>query len=153
MADVKSDFLLKAIHSEITARDAYGELIGRIQNSEGKQLMQRLSRDEENHRIRLAARYAAIEGSEYMFDPDIDAGPDFSFLKKSTFSRTDGEEALRLAIGAEIDAVQYYSSQLDDDLCAEDRRMLKDLIRFEKGHKKKLERELKHLVKRNHWNV
>ena len=153
MAGIGDGFLLKAIHSEIIARDAYKDLSNRINDDSGKRTMLALSSDEEGHRTMLAARFKKLFGKEYDFDPDMDAGPDFSFINKSTFGRTDAEEVLRLAIGSEIDAVKYYSSELDQEIDSGDRKMLKTLIKIETGHKKKLERELKRLTKTNHWNM
>jgi rubrerythrin len=69
--------------------------------------------------------------------------PDFTFIEKSVFTFTDAIEALRLCLGAEIDAVYLYSKQMETARTKSDMRMLKSLVRFEKRHKKHLERLIK----------
>lgn len=147
------DFLLQAIHSEIIARDAYADMAEKIKASDGKAVIAAMSKEEEHHRTVLADRYKALAGRDYTFDSNMDAGPDFSFIKESTFGYTGALDALRLALSAEIDAIKHYSHALDGAADREDKKMLTTLIKFEKGHKKKLEKELKKLTSTNHWQM
>ena len=153
MGNDGSEFLLTAIHSEIAARNVYRAIGERVKNLEGRRVMFAMSEEEERHRIALAARYRAVHGEEYRFDPENPSGPDFTFLQKSTFGRTDALEALRLCLGSEIEAIAYYSRALASSADKADKRMLKSLVRFEKQHKKMLEREIKRLETKNHWKL
>jgi|GEM_PF-2369226 len=151
METLGEGFLLQAIHSEIIARDAYSALAEKIRAAGGKAVMAGMSSEEEHHRSVLAGRYKSLTGKDYVYNPEMDAGPDFSFVKESTFGYTGAMDALRLALSAEIDAVRHYSNALAGADNREDKKMLSMLIKFEKGHKKKLEKELKKLARDNHW--
>ena len=153
MAEPTEEILLKAIHSEILARNAYEMLAGRIAVEGGKRVMTTMSKEEEGHRAILAARYLKLTGKEYEFDANIEAGPDFSFIKASAFKYTDALEALKLALSAEIDAIAFYSNAADESSSRSDRGMFKSLLRFEKKHKKILTKEIEKLQKSNHWGV
>ena len=153
MAAIDKSFLHKAIHSEITARDAYASISEKIEVPEGKRVMLVMSAEEEKHRVMLSDRYKTLTGEEFNVDSDSEPGPDFDFIERSTFSRTDALEALTLCLGAEIDAISYYSKELTRATETEDMRMLKALVKFEKKHKKKLEKEIKRLRQTNHWNL
>jgi rubrerythrin len=155
-SDVGSDageFLLTAIHSEIAARDAYRAIGERVKNPEGQRVMLAMSEEEERHRNILADRYRAVHGEEYHYDPGRASGPDFTFLEKSTFGHTDALEALRLCLASEIDAIGYYSRALASTADRADKRILRSLVRFEKRHKKMLEREIRRLETKNHWKL
>ncbi len=150
---VGEEFLLKAIHGEIIARDAYRSIAQKIAVRDGKQVMLAMSVEEDKHREALSDRYQLLTGKGFVFDPNLQPGSDFGFLEKSTFSRTDAVEALSLCLGAEIDAINYYSGELVDATETEDIKMLKTLVKFEKRHKKKLEKEIKRLKETNHWKL
>ena len=98
-------------------------------------------------------RYEDLTGTSFVIDPDLKPGPDFSFIEKSTFSHTDALDALRLCLGAEIDAINYYTRELVEATETPDIKMLKSLIKFEKKHKKKLEKEINRLQDTNHWQL
>lgn len=153
MAEIGEDILLQAIHSEILARNAYEMLAGRIEDEDGRLIMSKMSKEEEAHRSVLAARYHKLTGKEYEFDATLDAGPDFSFIKTSAFKYTDGLEALKLALSAEIDAIEYYSKALKEADHMADKSMFKTLVRFEKRHQKILTKEITKMQKSNHWHL
>ncbi|MBT3274449.1 MAG: ferritin family protein [Spirochaetales bacterium] len=153
MAHPGSDFLVTAIHSEIVARDAYIAIGYKIDVEGGKKVMKAMAAEEDEHRHLLAGRYKTLTGKDFIYNPDLKPGPDFSFIEKSTFGRTDALEALRLALGAEEDAIRFYSGELEKAADRSDVKMLNTLIRFERGHKKKLEKEIKRLQTKNHWNL
>lgn len=150
---VGDEFLHKAIHSEISARDAYKVIANKIEATEGKQVMLDMSAEEDNHHRLLAARYQTLTGREFVFDADLKPGPDFTFVERSAFNHTDAVEALSLCLGAEIDAISYYEGELVEATETEDIKMLKFLVKFETKHKKRLEKELKRLQETNHWNL
>ena len=150
MAQLSEQHQLRAIHGEIIARDLYAKLGEKIDSSDGKTVMLRLSAEEETHRVALAARYRSIHGKEYEYDADLSAGRDYSFLKDSVFGYTQAMEALKLALGAEVDAANMYSQFLNDATERDDIRMLRDLVKFEKQHQKKLRREITKIEKSNH---
>ena len=153
MAQLSEEHLLLAILGEIIARDLYKSLAGKVQVEEAMSVMSALSREEEKHRITLAARYRAITGTDYVYDPNMEAGPDYSFLEKSVFGHTQAIDALTLALGAEIDAAGFYAGMLQTATANDDMKMLKTLVRFEKQHQKTLRKEIARLEKSNHWGL
>jgi rubrerythrin len=153
MAEISEEILLQAIHSEILARNAYEMLAGRIEAQDGRLVMTTMSREEEGHRSTLAARYLKLTGKDYEFDASIESGPDFSFVKASTFKYTDALEALKLALSAEIDAIEFYSTAIKETNGMADKSMFKTLLRFEKKHQKILMKEIAKMQKSNHWKV
>ena len=149
MATIGEDFLAQAIHSEIVARDAYRKLSNRIESEGGKRVMTRMAEEEEGHRVLLSERFHSLNGRPFDESASHDGATDLSFVEKSVFSRTDTLEALKLCLGAEIDAIHRYSFALDSVTEPQDRRMLRLLIRFERGHRKKIERQIGRLTKLN----
>ncbi len=146
------EILLKAIHSEIQSRNAYELLAGRIKPESGRLVMEAISKEEEGHRLALAALYRKLTGADYKFDASMEVGPDLSFIKKSAFKYTDGLEALKLALGAEVDAIALYTEALQKAEKSE-KKTLKSLIRFENKHRKILTREIEKMEASNHWDL
>ncbi len=154
MAETGEEILLKAIHSEILARNVYEMLAGRIEVEDGRRIMRRMSKEEDGHRSTLAARYLKLTGREYQFDAGIKAGPDFSFIKASAFRYTDALEALKLALGTELEAIAFYKKTADEAGSGiGGKRMFASLSRFEKKHKKILTKEIAKMQKFNHWGL
>ena len=153
MADIGEEILLQAIHSEILARNAYEMLAGRIEAKDGRLVMTTMSKEVEGHRSTLAARYHKLTGKDYEFDASLKAGPDFSFIKASAFKYTDALNALKLALSAEIDAIEFYATAIKEADSMADKGMFKTLLRFEKKHQKILTKEIAKMQKSNHWHI
>lgn len=145
--------LLEAIHSEIIARDLYVMLAEKIVVKESKEIMNELSKAEEKHRATLAARYRSLVGKEYEYDPEMNAGPDISFLKDSVFEFTQANEALRIALSGEIDSANFYRRLLETADDNDDIKMLKSLIKYEESHQAIIKAEMKKLEETNHWEL
>jgi rubrerythrin len=148
MSQLSADVLSQAINSEIHARDLYRRLAEKLTIEASRQIMEQLSAEEEQHRQILSNRYRSLFSEDFQPNPKGPKGPDFSLLQSSTFAYTDLFEVIRLAIGAESEAATFYSRQLSSASDPEEVKMLKTLVRFEKGHRKKLERELRRLTKK-----
>ena len=146
-------YLLQAIHSEIIARDLYAKLSDRVKSEKGKAVMNAMAKEEDKHHTILAERYKSLSGKEYIYDPNIKAGPDYSFLEESVFGYTQVMEALKLALGVELDSVRFYSKLVKTTSDPKDKKTLKKLVKFEESHKKILKHEIKTLEKTNHWNL
>jgi rubrerythrin len=153
MGSISEQHLLEAIHFEIIARDLYTMLAEKLVVKAGKDMMSELSKEEEKHRITLAARYRSLVGKEYKYNPGMDSGPDISFLKNSVFEFTQANEALRIALSLEIDSAAYYRKLIETADDPEDRNMLQSLIKFEESHKAIIKAEIKKLDETNHWGL
>jgi len=149
MPHLASEVLAEAIESERRARDLYKRLSERISIEDGRLRMEQLSIEEEEHRRTLHRRYRELYKEDYRQDRAAPSGPAFALLEASTFAYTDLFEVLRLAVGAEEEAAAFYAQQLTATSEPQEVRMLKHLVRFEKGHRRALERELRRLTKRH----
>ena len=127
---VGEEFLRNAIHSEIIARDAYKSISEKIEVQEGKDVMLAMSAEEDRHRAVLSVRYQTITDQEFVYDPELEPGPNFSFIEKSSFTHTDALDALSLCLGAEIDAINYYEGALHEAEDSADIKMLKGLVKL-----------------------
>jgi len=145
MGTISEKHLLEAIHSEIIARDFYAMLAEKSVVKDSKSVLNELSNAEEKHRTTLAARYKSLFGKEYEYDPKLDAGPDISFLKRSIFEYTQAIEALRIALGGEVDSAAFYGKLLQTATDYEDQKILKSLIKFEESHQEIIKVEIKKL--------
>lgn len=153
MGSISEQHLLEAIHSEIIARDMYALLAEKIVVQEGKDIMYALSKSEEKHRATLAARYKSLVGKDYVYDPEMHAGPDISFLRGSVFEYTQASEALRIALSGEIDSANFYRRLLETADDQQDRNLLKTLIKFEESHQVIIKDEIRKLDETNHWEL
>lgn len=153
MADKKlsEEVLNHAVHSEIQARDFYKQIGDRVQNKKGRKRLVKLSQEEDGHRALLERRYKSLYGKDFVFDPNVKVGPRFDFVKTSLFSQSEALDVVSVGISAETEAIRYYSEQLETAEDAEDQKMLKDLVKFEKRHKKKLQSEFDRLTKKYYW--
>lgn len=143
--------LTAAISSEIRARDLYREVSGRIVNRRGKRRMERLARDEEGHRVALAGRFRALFGGEPKADPGAPGGPRFDFVKSDIFSKAGALEVVSVAISAETESATFYGKQLESVTDPGDVKLLRRLVKFEQGHKKRLQREYERLSRGASW--
>jgi rubrerythrin len=140
-----------AIRSEIRARDLYREISGRIRNRAGKRRLDRLALEEDGHRAALQSRYQRLFAEEFHFDPASPGGPVFDFTKNDIFTQAGALEVVSVAISAEKESISYYSAELTRVSDPEDVRLLQRLVRFEEGHKKRLQRDYERLSKRFSW--
>ena len=60
-------------------------------------------------------------------------------------------EAVSVAIEAERKAISFYTEQLRSATDAEDRTLLRRLVKFEEGHRRKLQRDYDRLNRRFNW--
>jgi rubrerythrin len=148
MSHLSAVVLSQAIENEIHARELYRTLSEKISIEDGRERMARLSEEEEQHRRILSDRYRALYQKDYQPAPGGPTGPDFKLLQASTYEYTDLFEVIRLAIGAEAEAAAFYMQLRASASDPAETRMLKYLIRFEKAHRKKLERELHRLARK-----
>lgn len=140
-----------AIASEIRARDLYREIGSRIKNRAGKRRLDRLARDEDGHRVALESRYRSTTGAEFRYDPATPGGPRFDFLKTDIYTQAGALEVVSVAIAAEKEASAFYGKQLETVTDPADVKLLRRLVKFEEGHKKRLQREYDRLGKRFSW--
>lgn len=129
-----------AIVREIKAKFMYKMIARHTQVEHMKTKMEFLAEEEQSHRENLEDLYIKIAGSTKDFDALADF-PDES--KGEKFDKMDIKEILKVAIGKETEAYDFYT-----DLAGkEDNEGLKDLFHYlaeeELTHRRMLELELK----------
>lgn len=93
------------------------------------------------------------------YTKDFEEIPDFIFDKNLNTknlglnSKSDALQILSSAIEAETHAVEFYSELLNQTDSHEDIELLKSLIKFEEGHKIKLQDEYKSMNKNFTWQI
>lgn len=138
-----------AIYREIGARNFYRRIADQIENVEGTERFQRLSDDEEGHRVKLESWFKRL------FETDFEADPEG--IKQSEIGdyqidkQTGAMEALNIAIEAEAKAQEYYITQSEKAESPELKTMFQNLAEEEQGHYNLLEAERNSLIGGFYW--
>jgi rubrerythrin len=138
-----------AIYREIGARNFYRRISDGIDNSEGKEKFSQLSRDEENHRIKLESWYEKMTGGA--FSPDDVRLEQSEIRGLAVDGQTGALEALNIAIGAETQAREFYEGQAERASDPELRRLFEQLAEEEAGHFALLEAERNSIIGGFYW--
>jgi len=144
------DILAAAIEREVQTRDYYDRVSKKIGNEKVKKRIARLARDEQRHIEILSDRYRKLFDRDYA-PVAMDADPVFDVADEDPAVIDTALKIVSVAIGFEIEAIEVYTGYLNAADDAEEQKMLNKLIRFEQGHKKKLQHEHKRLSKGFSW--
>jgi rubrerythrin len=124
--------LAGAIYREIGARDFYGRIAEAIKNAEGKERFDRLSKDEEGHRVKLEGWYRKLFDGTFTPDKkELDAA---EIKGVHVDEKTGAVAALDIAIKAEMKAEEFYAAQAASVENAELKKLLAQLSAEEHGH-------------------
>ena len=151
MAGLQENILNEAIQKEIHARDFYAKISGKIVNNKGRQRMLKLSKEEDSHRKILENRYKNLFKKDFAPNPEIPPEFKFTAAEDTVLDANSSLEIVSIAIGFEEDAIQLYSGQLAAVSDPEDQKILKKLVKFEQGHKSKLQNEHQRLTHTPYW--
>lgn len=124
--------LAGAIYREIGARDFYGRIAEAIKNAEGKERFDRLSKDEEGHRVKLEGWYGKLFKEKFVADKKELADAEIKGIHID--EKAGAMEALDLAINAEMKAEEFYAHQAETVENAELAKLLEQLAAEEHGH-------------------
>lgn len=145
------EVLRKAIQGEMQAMNFYKDVSNMIINKKAKNLMETLSIEEKKHKDILENRY------KFLYKKDFEEIPGFIFDKNLDVpklglnSQSEAIQILSSAIEAESNAIKFYNELLNETESIEDKDLLKSLIKFEEGHKKKLQDEYLSINKNYTW--
>jgi len=145
------EVLRKAIQGEIQAMDFYMDVSNMIINKKAKNLMETLSMEEKKHRDILENRYKFLYKKEFEEIPGFIFDKNLNISKLGLTSKSDAIQILSSAIEAESNAIKFYSELLNETESDEDKDLLKSLIKFEEGHKQKLQDEYLSINKNYTW--
>lgn len=138
-----------AIYREIGARNFYRRISEEIGNSEGKEKFSQLSRDEDNHRIKLESWYEKLTGEA--FSPDDVRLEQSEIRGFAVGEQTGALEALNIAIEAEAQAREFYEGQAEKAADPELERLFGQLAEEEAGHFALLEAERNSIIGGFYW--
>ncbi|MGB9749886.1 MAG: ferritin-like domain-containing protein [Caldisericia bacterium] len=147
------DVLRKAIQGEMQAMKFYSEVSKIIINKKSKNLMQDLANEEEKHKNILQKRYTILYKKEFEEIPGFVFDEKLDVKKLGLNTQSDALQILSSAIEAETHAIEFYNELLNQTESNEDIELLRSLIKFEEGHKNKLQEEYKSINKNYTWQM
>ena len=148
----KKDFkhvLAGAIYREIGARNFYRQIAEAIANPEGSERFDRLSKDEDGHRVKLEGWYRKLFEEKFVVDAKELDGAEIKGVHVG--EKTGAMEALDIAIDAEMKAEEFYAREagtVDDAGLA---KLLMQLSGEEHGHYELLLAERGSLAGNFYW--
>ena len=143
--------LTTAIRFEIKSAEFYSDMAARVSNPRGKRRLQKMSREEDGHRQILERRFRTLFSKDYTPVSGVDADQRFQFRSTDVFDQAEALEVVSVAIDAERRSIDFYVKHLETAEDGEDRSLLQSLVKFERDHYKKLQREYGRLNKRFDW--
>ena len=142
--------LATAIEKEIQARDFYTKLSEKITSKKAKQKISQMAKDEASHASVLSRRFSRLFERDYA--PKMtEVDPKFKIVEAEISSIETALEIVSLAIGMENESIKLYAGQLKATDDREDRKILKRLLNFERGHRRKLQNQYDRLNKGFSW--
>ncbi len=142
--------LAAAIEKEIQARDFYAKLSEKITRKNAKQKISQMAKDEAAHASVLSRRFRKLFERDYA--PKMtEVDPKFRIVDSEISSIETALQIVSLAIGMENESIKLYDEQLTAADDPEDKKMLKRLLNFERGHKRKLQNQHDRLNKGFSW--
>ena len=142
--------LAAAIEKEIQAREFYTKLSQKITSKKAKQKISQMAKDEATHASVLSRRFSKLFQRDYT--PKMtEVDPKFRIVESEISSIETALQIVSLAISMENESIELYSEQLKEAEDSEDKKMLKRLLNFEKGHRKKLQNQHDRLNKGFSW--
>ena len=141
--------LAGAIHREIGARNFYRRISEAITNPEGRERFDRLSKDEDGHRVKLEGWYRKLFKAKFVVDTKELDGAEIKGVHVG--EKTGAMEALDIAIDAEMKSEEFYAREagMVDD--AELTKLLVQLSGEEHGHYELLLAERGSLAGNFYW--
>jgi len=148
----KEDFrhvLAGAIYREIGARNFYRQIAEAIKNPEGSERFERLSKDEEGHRVKLEGWYLKLFAATFVAEKKELDGAEIKGVHVD--EKTGAMEALDIAINAEMKAEEFYAREAEAVGDAELKKLLTQLSKEEHGHYELLLAERGSLAGNFYW--
>ena len=144
------EILAMAIQSEIQARNFYGRVSEKVTKPKVKRMVLKIAGDEAGHISVLSRQFRKRFGRDYA-PGTTEADPKLKVADADAYSISAALEIVSVAIGLENKAIRFYSEQVERTDDQEERKLLAKLVRFEEGHKKKMQRQHGHLHKGGSW--
>jgi rubrerythrin len=141
--------LAGAVYREIGARNFYREIAEAIKNPEGSERFDRLSKDEEGHRVKLEGWYRKLFKAKFVADKKELDGAEIKGVHVD--EKTGAMKALDIAINAEMKAEEFYAREAETVDDAALKKLLMQLSGEEHGHYELLLAERSSLAGNFYW--
>jgi len=142
------DLLTKAIAFERQTRDFYADFANKVKNRQSIKKMVQLAKDENRHAQLLMKRLKKLYKKD--FDEGAEKPPKrhkFQIAESAIHDKADVLEIVSVGILFENGSIKNYEDLLDQTTDDEDVKLLSELIKFEIGHKKALQKEYDRITK------
>lgn len=144
------DVLASAIQKEAQAKEFYSRVSEKITAKDAKKVIAKLASDEAGHVSVLSRRYNKLFNKD--FTPVSGGLSDkHKIAEAQVYDMDTALQIVSLGIGMEDESILFYADQYEKTADPEERKMLKKLAQFEKGHKKKLQHQYERLKKGHTW--
>lgn len=146
------EMLKKGIQSENEAKRFYYKLSEKVKDEKVKKRLIKFFKEEEKHEISLKKLLKKNFNEEFNAIENFKENPEFSNVEEELGKDIKSVDIVKIAIKAEMNAVEFYSSMLEKIKDGRDRRVVNSLIKMEKGHEELLRREYELLKKEDYWS-
>ena len=146
------EILAQAIQKENEAKEFYTQVSAKIIAKNAKKAIEKLAKDEAAHVSILSRRYNRLFNKD--FTPAFEGFSDkHKIAEAQVYDMNTSLQIVSLGIGMEDESILFYADQYEKTADPEERKMLKRLAQFERGHKKKLQHQHARLKKGYSWNA
>jgi len=144
------DILASAIGKETQSKEFYTRVSEKITAKNAKKLLQKLARDEASHISVLSRQYSKLFNKDIEITPEELSGK-HKIAEAEVYDMETQLQIASLGISMEDESIIFYADQFEKTDDPEEKKMLKRLVQFEKGHKKKLQHQYERLNKGYSW--
>ena len=151
---VMTGALKKGIDMEFQTRNFYLKVSEGIKNKKASRVMAGMARDEEDHANRLKVLLEKVSGERYQPDPNAPPNPKFKVAEAAVYVQAVAKEIVSVGIFIETESIKHYSGLLEAATEKAEKRLFADLVKFEEGHKSKLQKEFRKLeLRESLWDI
>jgi rubrerythrin len=144
------EILSTAINKEIEARDFYNRISENVTKPKVKKMTTKISREEDRHRTTLSSLFQRLFKKD--FTPgEFEPNPKIKVAEAEVYDSGTALEIVSVAIGLEDEAIEFYADQAERTDDSDARALLIKLVKFEMGHKKKMQSQYERLKNGFSW--
>ena len=144
------DILGSAIQKESQARDFYTRVSEKVDAKNVKKMFAKMAKDEAEHVSILARRFKKLFNKDYTPVRE-EPSEKFKAAEAQVYDIQTALQIVSLGIGMEDESIQFYINRFEKAKDTEEKQMLRRLVQFELGHKKRLQNQHDKLNKGISW--
>ncbi|MBN1685372.1 MAG: ferritin family protein [Spirochaetales bacterium] len=144
------EILASAIQKEAQSRDFYTRVSEKIVAKKAKKIFDKMAGDEAGHVAILSRQFNKLFNKEYTVVQEA-LSEKLKIAEAQVYDIQTALQIVSLAIGLEEESIQFYIRQFEKTEDPEEKKMIKKLVHFEMGHKKRLQNQHDRLNKGISW--